>query len=136
MFMLAESNLMDECALHAKLTGASRESHYLQLFGDPAYGLNRHIISPFSKQGRADDKQEWNTRMSKVRIEVEHGFSLVTKTWRFLEAEWKHHIFQSPVGRYYRVGVLLTNALACLRPNQVSQYFNCLLPSLEEYFYN
>lgn len=150
-FALVESGLMDECALHAKLPGGrgdeagdegsdgtdtSTEPHYLQLFGDPAYGLSKQIISPFPKPGRTDDQQEWNTQMSKVRIEVEHGFALVTNVWRFLGVKQKHHIFRSPVGRYYRVGVLLTNALACLHPNQVSQYFNCIPPSLEEYFHD
>ena len=155
-FALAESGLMDECVLHAKFsdgsegggevgggidegsgqTDALTEPHYLQLFGDPAYGLDEQIISPFPKPGRTDNQQEWNTKMSKVRIEVEHGFALVTNNWRLLKAEWKLRVFLSPVGRYYRVGVLLTNALACLRPNQVSQYFDCTPPSLEDYFHD
>lgn len=155
-FALAESGLMDKCVLHAKLPdtlegggGANigtdesasgsdllMEPCYLQLFGDPAYRLNTQIISPFLKLGQTKDQREWNTQMSKVRIEVEHGFALVTKNWRFLKAEWKLHVFQSPVGRYYRVGILLTNALSCLRHNQVSQYFDCAPPSLTDYFYN
>lgn len=154
-YTLTESGLMEECALHAKLPNVLEDTgegggagdggggmdtsmgpSCLQLFGDPAYGLNSQIISPFPKPGRHDDRQEWNTRMSKVRIEVEHGFTLVTNNWRLLGAKWKLHVFQSPVGRYYRVGVLLTNALACLQPNQVSQYFNCPPPSLEEYFHD
>ena len=71
--------------------------------------------------------------MSKVRIEVEHGFSLVTNNWQLLAARWKLCVFLSPIGWYYRIAVLLTNALACLWPNQVSQYFNCAPPSLKEY---
>ena len=149
IFAVAESGLVDECALHVKLpntvengggTGrgeeAHTESHTLQLFGDPAYGLDMQIISPFPKLGLTDDQQEWNTRMSKVQIEVEHGFALVANSWRFLQAEWKHRLFQSPGGRYYRVAVLLTNALACLPPNQVSQYFHCSPPSLKNYFHD
>ena len=142
-FALIESRLMDDCALHARLPdepeggeNGSTEPHFLQLFGDPAYGLNRQIISPFPKPGRTDNQQEWNTQMSKVRIEVEHGFALVTNIWRFLGVKQKHRVFQSPVGRYYRVGVLLANALACLHPNQVSQYFDCTPPSLEDYFHD
>lgn len=138
MFALTESGLIDECTLHAKLasTTENEESHPLQLFGDPAYGLDTQIISPFPKRGRTNDQQEWNTQMSKARIEVEHGFSLVTRNWQFLQAEWKLRVFQSPVGRYYRVAVLLTNALACLQPNQVSRYFCCPPPSVENYFHN
>lgn len=73
-FTLAKSGLMDECALHAKLPGilehgsevgevgggvggedTSTESQYLQLFGDPAYGLTEQLISPFPKLGLTDD---------------------------------------------------------------------------------
>ena len=143
-FALEESGLMDECALHAKLPGGggrdkvinevntSDKFHYLQLIGDPAYGLNKHIISPYLKPGWTNNKQIWNTQMSKVRIEVEHGFALVVNNWKFLQAKWKLRVFQSPIGRYYRVAVLLTNALACIQPNQVAQFFNCSPPSLED----
>lgn len=136
-FTLTESGLMDECVLHVKLPGAenigdkaggginkgssgmdtSTKPHHLQLFGDPAYGLNGQIISPFPKSGLTDDQQEWNIQMSKVRIEVEHDFALMTNNWQFLGAKGKLHIFLSPVVRYYCVGVLLPNALVCLQPN-------------------
>lgn len=64
MSALAESHLVDKCTLHARLptavgngggTGggdeASTETHSLYLFGDPAYGLDEQIISPFPKLG-------------------------------------------------------------------------------------
>ena len=60
-FVLDESGLMDECILHARLPGGGgeiidevdtpREFHCLQLFGDPAYRLNEHIVSPYPKPG-------------------------------------------------------------------------------------
>ena len=63
-FALEESRLMDECILHAKLpegggksvneADASGEFCHLQLFGDPAYGLNKLIVSPFPKTGQTD----------------------------------------------------------------------------------
>ena len=145
-FVLDESGIMDECIRHTKLPGGgdeaadefdtSREVRYFQLFGDPAYGLNEQIISPYPKAGRTDEQQKWNTQMSKVRIEVEHGFAVVTNNWKFLQARWKLRLFQSPIGSYYRVAVLLTNALACIQPNQVAKFFNCHPPSLEDYFHN
>ncbi len=72
--------------------------------------------------------------MTKVRIEVEHGFADITRLWPFLNTWWKQKVFHSPVGQYYCVGVLLSNAVNCLRPSQTAQSFNCLPPSLEEYF--
>ena len=93
-------------------------------------------MSPFAGVGqRSNAEKEWNAEMSAVRIEVEHGFGIVSNTWPFLNASWKMHLYSSPVGRYYRVGVLLTNCLDCLHPNQVSQYFDCLPLTLSEYLH-
>ena len=72
---------------------------------------------------------------STCSLEVEHGFGIVQKLWPFLNAGWKMQLYSSPVGRYYRVGVLLANCMNCIRPNQVSQYFNCRPPFLEDYLH-
>jgi nuclease HARBI1 len=74
--------------------------------------------------------------MASVRIEVEHAFGSVVRVWPFLDAWWKHWIFPSPLGVYYRIGVLLTNALNCVCPHQTSQAFDCEPPTLEEYFHD
>jgi hypothetical protein len=59
-----------------------------------AYGLGPHIISPFSGAGeRTEEELEWNSQMSAVRIEVEHGFAIVSNTWPFLNAGWKMHLY-------------------------------------------
>ena len=113
------------------------EEHTFQVFGDPAYGLGPHIISPFSGAGEhTEEEQEWNAKMLTVHIEVEHGFGIISNLWPFLNAGWKMHLYSSPVPCYYHVGVLLANGINCLHPNQVTQYFNCLPPCLNEYFHN
>ena len=86
--------------------------------------------------GERTEEKEWNARMSAVHIEVEHGFGIVANTWPFLNAGWKMGLYSSPVGRYYRVGVLLSNCINCLWPNQVAQYFECLPPELDEYLHH
>jgi nuclease HARBI1 len=139
-FLLTNSGLLDCLAhfAHCPETNENTpiEDQYLQIFGDPAYQNGPHIMSPFAGEGeRSDAKKEWNAEMSAVRIEVEHGFGIVSNTWPFLNANWKMHLYSSPVGRYYRVGVLLTNCLDYLRPNQVSHYFGCLPPTLSEYLH-
>ena len=84
---------------------------------------------------RSDARKEWNAEMSAVCIKVEHGFGIVSNTWPFFNANWKMHLYASPVGRYYQVGVLLMNCLDCLRPNQVSRYFNCIPLTLSDYLH-
>ena len=140
-YLLSESGILRKFAAFAfqedMPLNAPVEQCTFQVFGDPAYGLGPHIISPFSgARERTEEELEWNAQMSAVRIEVEHGFGIVSNLWPFLNAGWKMHLYSSPVGRYYRVGVLLTNGLNCLRPNQVAQYFNCFPPSLEDYFHD
>ena len=137
--LLASSNLLQKCAEHAIHPNASQlplHHHRFQLFGDPAYGISLLLMSPFARNQRTEEELEWNKAMASVRIEVEHAFGGVVRAWPFLDAWWKHQIFSSPVGLYYRIGVLLTNALNCVRPNQTSQTFDCEPPTLEEYFHD
>ncbi|KAJ7764155.1 hypothetical protein DFH07DRAFT_724250, partial [Mycena maculata] len=127
--LLAVSEILDLCRMHATRPGtnANTPAHerYFQLFGDPAYGLKR-----------TEEEAEWNAAMAAVRIEVEHGFGGILALWPFANAWWKHKVWSSPVSRYYRVAVLLTNAHNCIRPNQTAQYFECEPPTLEEYFHD
>ncbi|KAF9061220.1 hypothetical protein BDP27DRAFT_1146071, partial [Rhodocollybia butyracea] len=109
------------------------------VFGDPAfstaYGYGPHLISPFADDDLLEEQQAWNCAMSKVRIEVEHGFGVVVNLWPFLNNFRKMQVLSSPVGRYYRIGVLLMNAANCVCPNQIAQRFNCMPPTLEDYFH-
>lgn len=138
--LLATSGLLEKCAehaihpnTHATLPPLQRR---FQLFGDPAYGISPLLMSPFARNQRTEEELEWNVAMASVRIEVEHAFGGVVRAWPFLNAWWKHRVYSSPLGLYYRVGVLLTNALNCIRPNQTSQVFDCEPPTLEEYFHD
>ncbi|KAF7334803.1 DDE Tnp4 domain-containing protein [Mycena sanguinolenta] len=137
--LLAESKILEKCAQFALRPGADQntpiQQRYFQLFGDPAYGVSPLLLSPFSADQRTEEQTAWNAAMAAVRIEVEHGFGDITRQWPFLNAWWKHRVYSSPIGRYYRVAVLLANALNCLRPNQTSTYFDCEPPLLEDYFH-
>jgi hypothetical protein len=139
-YLLSKSGLLEWCRTHAVRRGTDDRTppaeRYLQVFGDPAYGIGLSIMSPFAGAGeRTEAQMEWNEAMASVRIEVEHGFGGVVRLWQFLNAWWKHQIYSSPIGIYYRVGCLLTNAHNCLRPNQTAQYFDCEPPTLDEYFH-
>ena len=50
---------------------ASNESPYV-LYGDPAYGLSRNILSPFRGAQLTHQEQDFNKAMSAVRISVEY----------------------------------------------------------------
>lgn len=81
----------------------------LQMYGEPAYGLSEHLLSPY--RGRCTiSQQEWNTSMSKVRIVVEWVFKEVTTLFPRLDWVPSQKILISPVGLEYPVAVLLHNA--------------------------
>ncbi|KAF8986977.1 hypothetical protein BDQ17DRAFT_1259033 [Cyathus striatus] len=140
-YLLAQSGLLPWAAQYAVRPMINEntppEDRFLQVFGDPAYGNSHQIISPYAGlTPRMEQEKEWNLVMASLRIEVEHGFGNTLRLFPFLNAWWKHQIYSSPLGIYYHVGILLTNAQNCLHPNQTSQYFNCEPPVLEEYFCN
>ncbi|KAE9388217.1 hypothetical protein BT96DRAFT_960255 [Gymnopus androsaceus JB14] len=118
----ATSRVLEWCCTNAFCPGANNDTpirkRNFQVFGNPAYGIR---------------PKDWNAAMSKVQIEVEHGFADVVQSWLFLDAWWKLQVYSSPVGQYYRVGVLLSNCCNCIHPNQTALTLDCHPPTLEEY---
>jgi hypothetical protein len=106
----------------------------LVVYGDPAYGLSQHLISPFKGANLTVEEHRFNASMSKVREAVEWGFGEVVCQFRYLDFHKNLKILLQPVGLFYAVGVLLCNAHVILHGSQVSSYFGCLPPSLQEYF--
>lgn len=138
-YMLEKSGLMGICsqrALREAPESTPREERYLQLYGDPAYGINRQILCPFAGPVRTEAEKRWNDGMAHCRIAVEHGFQVILGTWPYLRAWWKMRINASPIGHQYRTAVLLTNALTCLHGNQISEYFAMQPPALSDYFHS
>jgi len=72
--------------------------------------------------------------MRSLRIAAEWGFAKVTNLFAYLDLPRGLRIWLSPIGLYYRVAVLFTNAHSCNYSNQASEYFNCPAPTLNEYF--
>ncbi|EJD07996.1 uncharacterized protein FOMMEDRAFT_74919, partial [Fomitiporia mediterranea MF3/22] len=136
--MLIDSHLLEKCEQYTIKPEANEttplKDRFFQLYGDGAYGVSHVLVSPFSNP--TPDEQDWNSSMSKYRIEVEHAFGIVLNKWPFLNSFYKHKIYNGPVGRYYRVAVLLTNAHNCFSPNQVSKAFHCYPPSIYQYFHD
>lgn len=119
----------------------------LQLYGDPAYSMNEHLISPYGGAAINEAERNWNKAMSRVRIVVEWCFKEVLQMFTFLDFKRSQKILLSPVGLQYPVAVLLHNAHVCLHRPQISQFFEVEVgddlevpellapPTLEEYFH-
>ena len=112
----------------------------LYIYGDPAYGSAYGVIGSYRRTGGVPAKPlsleqlASNRAMAKVRISVEQVFGLNVRMWAYNNFKFGMRAGHSPVGALYLVAVLLVNIQTCLRSNQVSEWFQCMPPSLDEYF--
>lgn len=131
-FILSESGVLDKLRPFTQPNGQP----YV-VYGDPAYGIQSNIISPFrSGQPLTQAEQEFNTAMSSVRVSVEWTFGKIIQLFAFLDFKKNIKVLLQPVGKYYIVGTLLTNCHTCLYGSQTSSFFNVPPPSLETYLSN
>lgn len=130
--LLDASGLLDRCARNANKS-VDDSSYYL--YGDPAYPSSRYLLSPFAKgENITPTEHIFNVKMAQVRESVEWGFGGILRLWAYLDHRTGQKVFLSPIGLEYRVAVILTNAHVCLYGSQISTFFSCKPPTLEEYF--
>ena len=128
--MMQESGILDKLR---PLTCSNGDPFVL--YGDPAYGVSRNIISPFRGQ-LTPSEMEFNKSMSALRVSVEWNFGKVTNLFAFLDFKKNLKILLQPVGKCYLVGILLTNCHSCLYNSQTSKFFDVRAPTLEVYLSN
>ena len=83
-FMLGESGLNHILQRFRKSDGEP-----YNIYGDPAYGITRNILAPFSGARLTADQQEFNSQMSKVRCSVEWGFGKIIQNFAYLDFKKK-----------------------------------------------
>jgi hypothetical protein len=110
----------------------------LYLYGDPAYSRCFGIWAPFKHPAGwrylPMEEQNFNTRLSRIRIAVEQAFGLTQGLWTYVAFTTQLRSAAQPVAHYYRVAVLLSNCFACLRGNTAAGgRFLCRPPELEDY---
>lgn len=130
-FMLGTSNLLDQLR---RITLPNGEPYVI--YGDPAYGLSRNILSPFRGAHLTTGEQEFNKSMSRVRICVEWGFSKILQYFAFLDFKKNQKVLLQPIGKYFLVASVLINCHTCLYGSLTSTYFGVEPPSLETYLSN
>lgn len=112
--------------------------HY-RILADSAYANNTVFVSLY-KRRRGEAvlpvlRRLFNKSLAPVRtVGVEDDYSLLVANWAFLDNKKSMKMEKSPVIAYWTLGVWLTNLLTCTHGrNQVSDYFDCMPPSLEEF---
>ncbi|KIJ51635.1 hypothetical protein M422DRAFT_243936 [Sphaerobolus stellatus SS14] len=128
--VLKESGLADILKKHFWTTDGSP----LFLYGDPAYTVGPHMLSPYKGPVITPAQQQFNTTMSRIREPIEWIFKEVTQQFSFIDFAHSQKILLTPCALYYLVALLLCNAHTILHYPEISQYFACPPPTLEEYF--
>lgn len=130
-FILGASGLSDKLRQFNQLNGQP----YV-IYGDPAYGVSRNILSPYRGAHLTQQEQEFNKLMSQVRTCVEWTFGKLCQYFAFVDFKKNNKVLLQPVGKYYLVAALLTNCHTCLYGSQTSNFFDLQPPVLEVYLLN
>lgn len=103
------------------------------LYGDLAYPLRVHLITPFKEVIHSDQERIFNGRMSKLCSSVKWTFGEILPLFAFVDYKKNQKLFLQPVAKYYLVASLLTNCPACSFGSVTNEYFYLSPPTLEEY---
>ena len=127
--MLRYSGILPELEQNMTLNDGT----IFSLYGDPAYPLLPHIITPFRGAVITNQERIFNKRMSKLRTSAEWTFGKIRSIFAFLDYKKNNKLYLQPVGKYYAVAAILTNCHTCLYGSTTTTYFGVNPPSLEEY---
>ncbi len=128
-----DAALMRDSRLLQGLSQLAINNNPVRVFGDKAYAINRHLITPFKGANLTQDEQDFNQAMSTYREPVEWGFKLTSSLFAFVNYKHNLKVYLQPVAQYYTVATLLTNCHTCFNGNQISQFYGMDPPSLQDY---
>lgn len=108
----------------------------LAIYGDSAYHLDLHVLRPFvQREGIPLAERRFNTAMSKERASVEMALGNVLNLFQSLDFYRNMMLLKSPIGLFFQVSVLFTNAICCLRGgNNITTRYDLVPPHLLQYF--
>ena len=101
-YMLSVSGLQSKLATITK----PDRSPYI-VYGDPAYGISRTILSPYRGNHLTPQQVDFNKAMSRLRVSVEWTFGKVTTYFSYLDFKRSNKVLQQPIGKFYLVATIL-----------------------------
>lgn len=110
------------------------EGVYFYIFGDSAYLLRPWMQRPFYRGLATEAQRTFNTKMSAVRVSVEHNYKDLKQYWVSQDFARNLRVRKAPIALLYKASALLLNFHACLyKRGQVQEQFETEPPSLDEY---
>eukprot|EP00171_Calliarthron_tuberculosum_P009482 IDg9482t1 len=103
------------------------------LYGDSGYSKRWYMEVPYQGSNLNAEQRALYKAMSSSRITVEWIFKETKMYFSTLDYKRKMKVLEFPVGSLYMAGMLLSNMRNCIYLNQISCYFKCTPPTLEDY---
>jgi nuclease HARBI1 len=128
-----DCGMLRESGLLSRLEEIQAEMGPAYVYGDPAYPVSAVLQAHFKGSSLTEQQNEWNVRMSRVRISVEWCFGKELSFFPFVDFKTNLKIHLQPVGSIYSVAVLLTNMQTCMKGSVTTSFFGLKAPELEFY---
>jgi hypothetical protein len=134
--------LMGESGLNALLEDVQRlpdgtlpdEELLYGAYTDRGYDDDTCIRAAYHGPNTTPLQLMYNNIMSPVRVAVEWGFARVRAMSKLLHSSWNMRLQAQAVDVHVKAAILLANARTTLRGAQTVSYFQCVPPTLEDYF--
>ena len=105
----------------------------LAVYGDQAYSLNPHLLTPFVGAVLTADETAFNAFMGQMRESVEWGFRKLKTLFAFCSYAKNQKVYLQPIGQYFMVSTLMMNCHTCLYRSVTNSFFACNAPTLQQY---
>ena len=135
MIREADTDLLHASGLIEQMEELTRDLiKKYKIYGDGVFPSVGNIVSKHVGNTTREQRFE-NGIMTKIRIANEWAYGITENLYKILKWSYGLRIRQNQeVSYYYLTATILRNAHCALYGNQISEYFNCYPPSLEEYF--
>lgn len=125
-------NILDYSRLNEIM---ERHCRNYYLYGDAAYiSRGSKFMTAFTPPS-SDQEKSINLLMNSYRTEVEHSFAVVSNNFSFPDFSRAQKINLTNIIMEYTVCILFCNIINCYSPNQRSQRFNMVPPSIRNYLH-
>ncbi|CAN0452656.1 unnamed protein product, partial [Scytosiphon promiscuus] len=131
------SDLPRKSELNDRLAAVQRGRPFRgRVYGNSACVNMSHVGCDFHGDNLTIGQSAYNADMSTVRLDAVGQLGNITQMFPFMDVQHNHQVMLSPVGKYYTIAALLTNAHTTCYGCPTSTHFGMAPPTLEEYFNN
>ncbi|CAM9399784.1 unnamed protein product [Laminaria digitata] len=131
------SDLPRKTELNSRLAAVQEGKPFQgKVHGDSACGNMSHISSGFEGANLSDAERAYNTDLATARLGAVGQVEKIVQMFPFMDVQTNHKVMLSPIGKYYTIAALLTNAHTTCYGCPTSTHFGMAPPTLEEYFNN